>query len=76
MFLQVNHIKKGINPSSVDEIYFTGEYVSHGFRIGVVAGMVALTVSNFNRSTLIKIMVNHNQFFTLLKLRFSNPRKP
>uniref|UniRef100_A0A6P6GH35 sulfate transporter 1.3-like isoform X1 n=1 Tax=Ziziphus jujuba TaxID=326968 RepID=A0A6P6GH35_ZIZJJ len=39
----VNHIKKGINPSSVDEIYFTGEYVSHGFRIGVVAGMVALT---------------------------------
>ncbi|KAF8404551.1 hypothetical protein HHK36_009438 [Tetracentron sinense] len=39
----VRHIKKGINPSSVNEIYFTGEYLAKGFRIGVVAGMIALT---------------------------------
>ncbi|XP_077212669.1 sulfate transporter 1.2-like isoform X2 [Tasmannia lanceolata] len=39
----VNHIKKGINPSSLNQIYFTGGYVGKGFRIGVVAGMVALT---------------------------------
>ncbi|KAK3001003.1 hypothetical protein RJ639_021734, partial [Escallonia herrerae] len=39
----VRHIEKGINPSSVNEIYLTGEYLSKGFKIGVVAGMVALT---------------------------------
>ncbi|KAK3012071.1 hypothetical protein RJ639_011964, partial [Escallonia herrerae] len=39
----VRHIEKGINPPSVNEIYFTGEYLSKGFRIGVVAGVVALT---------------------------------
>lgn len=49
--MQVNHIKKGINPPSADEIYFSGEYVSHGFRIGVVTGMVALTVSDFRTIT-------------------------
>ncbi|KAF8405979.1 hypothetical protein HHK36_008059 [Tetracentron sinense] len=39
----VRHIKEGINPPSVKEIYFTGEYLAKGFRIGIVAGMVALT---------------------------------
>ncbi|XP_073291033.1 sulfate transporter 1.3-like [Primulina huaijiensis] len=38
----VNHITKGINPSSVHQIYFTGSHVATGFRIGAVAGMVAL----------------------------------
>ncbi|XP_015934715.1 sulfate transporter 1.3 [Arachis duranensis] len=39
----VRDIKKGINPSSVKEIYFTGDYLGKGFRIGVMAGMIALT---------------------------------
>ncbi|KAL2489242.1 Sulfate transporter 1.3 [Forsythia ovata] len=39
----VKHIEKGINPSSVNEIYFTGDYLLKGFRIGVVAGIIALT---------------------------------
>lgn len=39
----VRKIKQGINPPSLDQIYFTGDYLSKGFRIGVVAGMVALT---------------------------------
>ncbi|XWS63175.1 hypothetical protein CRYUN_Cryun06bG0073300 [Craigia yunnanensis] len=39
----VKHIRKGINPPSVNEIFFSGEYLSKGFRIGVVAGMIALT---------------------------------
>ncbi|XP_060667452.1 sulfate transporter 1.2 [Ziziphus jujuba] len=39
----VNHIKKGVNPPSVNEIYFTGDYLAKGFRIGLVCGMVALT---------------------------------
>ncbi|PIA48054.1 hypothetical protein AQUCO_01400563v1 [Aquilegia coerulea] len=39
----VRKIEKGINPSSVNQIYFTGDYLMKGFKIGVVAGMVALT---------------------------------
>ncbi|KAK6940124.1 STAS domain [Dillenia turbinata] len=39
----VRHIQKGINPSSVSQIYFSGDYLHKGFRIGVVAGMIALT---------------------------------
>ncbi|KZV39293.1 sulfate transporter 1 [Dorcoceras hygrometricum] len=38
----VNHITKGINPLSVDQVYFTGSHAATGFRIGAVAGMVAL----------------------------------
>lgn len=39
----VSKIRKGINPASADLIYFTGDNVIKGFRIGVVAGMIALT---------------------------------
>ncbi|KAL6184805.1 hypothetical protein ACLB2K_046205 [Fragaria x ananassa] len=39
----VRHIEKGINPSSVKQIFFTGDYVAKGFKIGIVAGMIALT---------------------------------
>ncbi|RZC16019.1 Sulfate transporter 1.3 [Glycine soja] len=39
----VRKIKRGINPSSVKDIYFTGEYLGKGFKIGIVAGMIALT---------------------------------
>ncbi|TMX05026.1 hypothetical protein EJD97_003343 [Solanum chilense] len=39
----VRHIDQGINPPSVNEIYFSGEYLTKGFRIGVIAGLIALT---------------------------------
>ncbi|KAK6135381.1 hypothetical protein DH2020_030892 [Rehmannia glutinosa] len=39
----VNHIERGINPPSLNEIHFTGSYMMKGLKIGVVAGMVALT---------------------------------
>ncbi|KAJ6685518.1 SULFATE TRANSPORTER 1.2-LIKE [Salix purpurea] len=39
----VRHIDQGINPSSVHQIYFKGDYLLKGVRIGIVAGMVALT---------------------------------
>lgn len=45
-YVKVRHIEKGINPPSLNEIYFTGKYLEKGFRIGVVAGMIALTVSH------------------------------
>lgn len=50
--MKVKHLDKGINPSSVHQIYFSGDNLAKGIRIGVVAGMVALTVSDsdFNLS--------------------------
>ncbi|KAL3724093.1 hypothetical protein ACJRO7_036160 [Eucalyptus globulus] len=39
----VGKMKKGVNPSSVNEIFFTGTYLAKGFKIGVIAGMIALT---------------------------------
>ncbi|PPD70456.1 hypothetical protein GOBAR_DD32666 [Gossypium barbadense] len=35
---KVKHIRRGINPSSLNEIFFSGEYLAKGFRIGVLAG--------------------------------------
>lgn len=40
----MNKIKKGVNPSSVHKIYFTGPFVAKGFKIGAVCGMIGLTV--------------------------------
>ncbi|XP_042454635.1 sulfate transporter 1.3-like [Zingiber officinale] len=39
----VNHIKKGLNPSSASQIYFSGLHLKQGLRIGAITGMVALT---------------------------------
>ncbi|ESW08215.1 hypothetical protein PHAVU_009G028500 [Phaseolus vulgaris] len=39
----VRKIEKGINPSSVKDLYLTGENLGKGFKIGIVAGMIALT---------------------------------
>ncbi|KAG4945387.1 high affinity sulfate transporter 2-like [Glycine soja] len=39
----VKHVKKGVNPSSASEIFFSGKYLGPGIRVGVVSGMVALT---------------------------------
>lgn len=39
----VRHIEQGLNPSSINKIYFTGDYLAKGFKIGVVAGTIALT---------------------------------
>ncbi|KAL4349510.1 hypothetical protein AHAS_Ahas10G0049200 [Arachis hypogaea] len=39
----INHIKGGLNSVSANEIFFRGKYVVRGFRIGAVAGIVALT---------------------------------
>lgn len=58
-FVKVNHIEKGINPSSVKEIYFSGDYLGKGFKIGVMAGMIGLTVSKIN------IVSSLNEYFAI-----------
>uniref|UniRef100_A0A7C9AJQ4 STAS domain-containing protein n=1 Tax=Opuntia streptacantha TaxID=393608 RepID=A0A7C9AJQ4_OPUST len=39
----VNHIEKGLNPSSAHLLYLSGENLLRGIKIGAVAGMIALT---------------------------------
>lgn len=39
----VTHIEKGVNPSSASDIFFSGKYLGPGIRIGVIAGLIALT---------------------------------
>ncbi|KAK4564112.1 hypothetical protein RGQ29_006272 [Quercus rubra] len=39
----VSYVSKGINPSYIHEIYWTGDFVLKGFRIGVIASFLALT---------------------------------
>ncbi|XP_071710762.1 sulfate transporter 1.3-like isoform X2 [Rutidosis leptorrhynchoides] len=39
----VGDIEKRINPPSLDKIYFSGDNLLKGFKIGAVAGMIALT---------------------------------
>nr|XP_043620407.1 sulfate transporter 1.3-like [Erigeron canadensis] len=39
----VRHIEKGLNPSSANKIFFSGPFLAKGFKIGVVAGLIALT---------------------------------
>ncbi|KAG6524164.1 sulfate transporter 1.2-like [Zingiber officinale] len=39
----VRNIDKGINPPSAHQIHFTGPFAAKGLRIGMVAGVVALT---------------------------------
>ncbi|KAJ4916395.1 SLC26A/SulP transporter protein [Raphanus sativus] len=42
---KVNHLDKGINPSSLRLIYVSGDYLPKGIRIGIVSCMIALTES-------------------------------
>lgn len=39
----VNHIKKGINPSSISQLAFSGTLLAKGVKIGFVAALIALT---------------------------------
>ncbi|KAK3148107.1 hypothetical protein QOZ80_3BG0290800 [Eleusine coracana subsp. coracana] len=39
----VKKLHKGVNPPSASLIYFSGPNLAKGFRIGVIAGMIALT---------------------------------
>nr|CAB3493867.1 unnamed protein product [Digitaria exilis] len=41
--LCVKNIEKGINPPSASLIYFSGPFMLKGFKIGVEAGLIALT---------------------------------
>jgi hypothetical protein len=48
-----------VNPASASEIYFSGNYLSAGIRIGVIAGMVALTVSKFIQTIIEQKFIGH-----------------
>jgi hypothetical protein len=44
IIMQVGHIKKGINPQSAHQIFFSGHYLAAGAKIGIVTAFIALTV--------------------------------
>jgi hypothetical protein len=52
-----------VNPASASEIYFSGNYLSAGIRIGVIAGMVALTVSKFLQPIIEPKFIGHFEPF-------------
>ena len=58
--LKVRRIKKGVNPSSIDQIFFTGDYLVKGFKIGVVAGMIALTVCKIKIKISLPRLLSHS----------------
>eukprot|EP00246_Nothoceros_aenigmaticus_P011177 TRINITY_DN2953_c0_g1_i1.p1 TRINITY_DN2953_c0_g1~~TRINITY_DN2953_c0_g1_i1.p1 ORF type:complete len:672 (-),score=102.78 TRINITY_DN2953_c0_g1_i1:490-2505(-) len=39
----VGHIRKGVNPSSLHQIEFSGKIASEGLKIGIVTGLVGIT---------------------------------
>ncbi|KAL2608193.1 hypothetical protein R1flu_026766 [Riccia fluitans] len=39
----VKKIAEGVNPSSFHKIYWSGEFLTKGFKVGLVAGLIALT---------------------------------
>jgi len=51
MLFQVRNIEKGVNPLSINKLIFSGKYLSAGIRIGLICGMVALTVSKFTENS-------------------------
>lgn len=74
LLCQVSYVSKGINPSYVHEIYWTGDFVLKGFRIGVIASFLALTVSKNQAQFLYS--KNFNLIFHLLKLSVVDSRMP
>lgn len=51
----IGYIEKGVNPASFSDIYWTGPLVARGFKVGVVSGLVALTVSSHHKLQRLKI---------------------
>lgn len=44
---QIGHLPKGINPQSVTKLYFGGHYFSLALKVGIITGVLALTVSDY-----------------------------
>lgn len=42
---QIGHLPKGINPPSVNKLHFGGPYMALALRVGIITGILALTVS-------------------------------
>nr|GMD38761.1 probable sulfate transporter 3.4 [Ipomoea batatas] len=43
MFQTIGQLPKGINPPSINMLYFHGPYVSHAIKTGIIAGVLSLT---------------------------------
>lgn len=52
MFLQIGHLKKGLNPPSVSELAFGSPYLTTAIKTGIITGVIGLAVSPPNSSNL------------------------
>jgi sulfate transporter 3 len=43
-FLQIGHLKKGLNPPSLTMLGFNGSYLGLALKTGLVTGLISLTV--------------------------------
>lgn len=42
---QIGHLPKGLNPPSLNMLYFSGPYLGVAIKTGIVTGILSLTVS-------------------------------
>jgi len=45
-FVQIGHLKKGLNPPSVSELAFGSPYLMTAIKTGIITGVIALAVSS------------------------------
>jgi len=45
-FIQIGHLKKGLNPPSFADLVFVSPYLSTAIKTGIITGVIALAVSN------------------------------
>jgi sulfate transporter 3 len=45
LFLQIGHLKKGLNPLSVSELSFGSPFLMAAMKTGIITGIIGLAVS-------------------------------
>lgn len=45
-FLQIGHLKKGLNPPSVSDLAFGSPHLAAAIKTGIIIGVIGLAVSN------------------------------
>jgi len=57
--LQVGDLKKGINPSSLENLDFDPKYISAPIQAGLVTAMIALAVSTYFKTPMFNMTINN-----------------
>lgn len=44
--MQIGHLPKGLNPPSLNMLYFSGAHLALAIKTGIITGILSLTVSS------------------------------